>query len=348
MSRRFKYLSPILAIVFILPILGICNAIYAQQPSSRGGERGSRPVWDGIWSTGYGKMEIGQHGNMVVGRYGTENGRIWGTVRDDTLEFEWEINPDGESFDNGEGEFTLEYGGNSFTGSWWYAGGKSSDYEWNGSKTGERIIEGSVSNVDYCVWHGSWNINDGSILFKQEMNSPDVEGEIIFENQHAHFTGHASGWDFNIELDDSGDIPGYASLTMSHDLGTFSGELIREGIEEPVFIIGSFADAGHRSQIDGSWEMSWGETEILQDDLTGIVNGTVRDAEINDQTGAITFEGIVVGEFCLLDWTFTSGDVEISGQAGMSLRSGNSLNGVRWNSDDPEMRTKLSGSRKQD
>ncbi|MCX6647696.1 MAG: hypothetical protein NTY09_15240 [bacterium] len=347
MQNRIIYFSTVTKLACILVILAMGIVLHAQQSTSRGGERGTRPEWDGVWSTDYGEMELGQHGNNVVGRYGAENGRLWGTVSGNTLDFEWEVQPDGGTFDNGTGEFTLGYGGANFTGSYVYSIDTYTENTWNGTRARDRIIEGTLSDVEYCVWHGSWRTDNGAIMFAQDIKSRDVTGEIILNGNHTAFTGTASGWNLDISFENADGISGLGSLTMSPDLGAFSGELIPVSTStgEAANIVGSFIGTNLRSQFAGTWRMTWGDTEILQDDITGIVSGTVRDAEIGDQTGECSIEGIVVGDLCHLNWTLTSAENEISGQADLSKPSEDSINGTWQYTGSSEPGGKLNGKR---
>jgi hypothetical protein len=345
MQIQLKYFSTAARFAYILVILAMGIVLHAQQSTSRGGERGTIPEWDGVWATDYGEMELGQHGNNIVGRYGDENGRLWGTAHGTRLDFEWEVQPEGGTFDNGTGAFTLGYGGANFTGTWAYSYDTSTENSWNGTRSRDRIIEGTLSDVEYCVWHGSWRIDNGAIMFAQDIKSRDVSGEIILNGYHTTFTGTASGWNLDISFEDVEGISGMGNLTMSPDLGSFSGVLISDSDGEAVNLVGTFTSAILRSQFAGTWRLSWGDTEIFQDDITGIVSGTVRDAEIGDMTGECSLEGIAVGDLCHLNWTFTSGETVVSGQADLSKPSSDSIIGT-WNySGSTEPGGKLNGKR---
>ena len=341
--RKFLLIS--FGLIIILLTLATAFSIHAQQSTSRGGERGSGLLWDGIWSTDYGRMELGQHGNIVAGSYGTENGRIWGTVRGSTLEFEWEIHPPGGSFDSGGGEFTLGRGGNEFTGAWWYSGYENTDNAWDGTRIQDRLIEGTYSEVDYCVWHGSWELEDGAMLIEQDIDSTGLDGELIFNREHLRFSGNASGWTIDIEFGSDNETAGTGHLTLSPGLGTFGGELFLDEIVDPMNIFGSFFSPALRSRVDGNWDLTWGETEIFQDDLTGIISGTVPDANIDNEFGECTIEGVVVGDICLIDWTLTGSETDLNGTARFTVHSGDTISGFWWYAGSDDSSGKLSGNR---
>jgi hypothetical protein len=323
------------------------SSSHAQQPPpSRGGERGSQQsLWGGIWSTDYGTIEFGQHGNIVVGYYGTENGRIWGTVRGDKLEYEWEVQPAGGEPSNGDGEFTINPRSDQFTGFYRYAYDDTSRFDWNGSRTGDRIVEGTTADVDYCLWTGFWTFDGGGIIFDQDADSLEVNGEFVKGDLHILFTGTASGWSIDLNFENPDGSLGSGRLTMTASLENFTGEINLDQSGTPISLEGEFKSSRIREDMSGQWRLTWGDAEIVQDDLSGVVSGTIAGAHIGDRNGQCVFDGFIIGDNCIINWTITGSDGQVSGNAKLVFISADSVDGT-WSVEGESASTgKLAGSR---
>lgn len=89
------------------------------------------PDVSGVWETNWGKMEIQQKGKHISGSYDYMEGRIEGSLQNQTLHGTW-IQP------NGEGTFVFEFNESltEFTGSWGYDDDPPSR-NWDGSRPGK-------------------------------------------------------------------------------------------------------------------------------------------------------------------------------------------------------------------
>jgi len=211
----------------------------AQQSTSRGGER--REYWSGIWDTNYGLMELAQDGETVIGFYEPNGGRIRGVAEGGTLSFIWSVLNDDGSTTSGPGEFEVGYDGDSFTG-WWRFEGKGGQEPWEGVRMDERVVTGSLANVDYCLWRGSWNTEYGPVEFTQDLHSSEVEGQFTWLDTDGTLSGAADGWSLEFTWT-SGDSAGDGEFVMSNDLGSFTGSIYGFGDEPLVVREGAFPSA---------------------------------------------------------------------------------------------------------
>jgi hypothetical protein len=90
--------------------------------------------WTGIWETNYGRVELSQTNNAVIGVYILKQGRINGRASDDKLVGEWSEAPSyAPPNDAGEFEIQMDQSGKSFKGKWWKLGSVK-EHEWSGRK----------------------------------------------------------------------------------------------------------------------------------------------------------------------------------------------------------------------
>lgn len=87
--------------------------------------------FSGTWYTTWGQVNLEQNGNQVSGTYEYSNGEIEGTVRGNTLEFEWRE----DTGTYGTGYFVMRADGKGFDGEWKY----HDSFGWEGSWSGEDV-----------------------------------------------------------------------------------------------------------------------------------------------------------------------------------------------------------------
>ncbi len=117
--------------------------------------------WTGVWNTTYGRLELRQAGQDVVGSYDYDQGRLVGTVTETGLVGTWSEAPTYLPPDDA-GDFELNFTDdcNGFEGRWRYGSSGPWWTDWNGSKgqgpisfipaRGEPEIAGSNIVADVC------------------------------------------------------------------------------------------------------------------------------------------------------------------------------------------------------
>jgi hypothetical protein len=96
--------------------------------------------WTGVWNTTYGRLELRQSGQDVVGYYDNDQGRITGTVTETWLVGTWSeaptyLPPD----DAGDFELNFTDGCNGFEGRWRHGSSGPWWTDWNGSRISAQI-----------------------------------------------------------------------------------------------------------------------------------------------------------------------------------------------------------------
>jgi hypothetical protein len=91
------------------------------------------PSFSGSWDTNWGRIEMTQHGNKVMGHYtGQFSGIIDGTVTGSRLNFTWS-QPNGQY---GKGYFDISSDGSTINGSWGVEESDSNGGSWSGTRAG--------------------------------------------------------------------------------------------------------------------------------------------------------------------------------------------------------------------
>ncbi len=79
--------------------------------------------WTGSWETNWGRMDLQQSGDNVTGTYARQSGRMTGRVSGNVLTGQWSEAPTYKApKDEGDYEFAMQTGCNSFDGRWRYTG----------------------------------------------------------------------------------------------------------------------------------------------------------------------------------------------------------------------------------
>lgn len=98
-------------------------------------EKPSNCSWTGNWNTYFGNMTLTQSGNIVVGTYEADSGRINGTAIGNRLLGTWSDAPDytppGQA---GNLEFNMSDNCNSFSGRWRYGSEGNWSTDWSGTR----------------------------------------------------------------------------------------------------------------------------------------------------------------------------------------------------------------------
>jgi hypothetical protein len=90
-------------------------------------------TYQGKWDTKYGSIVLEEIGDRVEGSYSLNDGRIRGTVKDNTLLGKWSQKPSySEPNDAGDVEFRLSDDGKSFKGRWRYGSSDDWKFDWCG------------------------------------------------------------------------------------------------------------------------------------------------------------------------------------------------------------------------
>jgi len=339
-----KFLS---LLFLILPVLLLAHGLPSfGQATSRGGERGTQiPDWDGIWNTTYGDMELAQDTTSIFARYGTEGGRLMGTADGRSVFFDWYINEELAQVPSGTGEFTMNDDNASFKGWYMYSGG-SEEYDWTGTRTGDRELVETRANVDVCFWTGSWETPSAVFIFDQVLGDHNVSGEFLRDGTQGFFDGVASGW--TLEINWQTDIAnGTAVFEMNDDLASFTGSFYPEDSDNESPWNGSFLSPDLRRNYAGIWETSWGPVEFFQDDATGVVNADFEDAAIGGFVGDCSLDGVVVGQRLEFQFSFATTDGDLSGSASVDMDlDGNTFMGSWEGSGADFTGGKISGTRR--
>ena len=91
------------------------------------------PDFSGSWDTNWGRIELTQRGNKVMGHYtGQYTGIIDGTVTGSRLNFTWSQS----NGQYGKGYFDISPDGATISGSWGAQESDSDGGEWNGTRAG--------------------------------------------------------------------------------------------------------------------------------------------------------------------------------------------------------------------
>ncbi len=341
-------MSGIAVLTVILLTIAFCPASLrlAGQPTSRGGERGENVSnWDGIWNTTFGHMELAQSGNRVFGTYRSTDGYIAGTIKSGNLIFTWSERA-GDGFLTGNGGFTLSDNDSSFTGWFKYSNDKEK-FDWTGSRVGDRELEVTRADVDYCLWRGVWVNSCDAIMFSQDIAESTVSGEFIQSGEHGTFSGRADGWTVDIVWETEHDS-GTGHLGMSSDLASFTGLRYRDTKSFEVEWNGEFISAGMRETNSGEWMTDWGKMNFEQEEETGSINAAFLKANIGEMKGSSDLVGVAVGPVCAFEWTLVATDSEIRGRGSLIFSDDNqSFSGWYTIGDGDSSRYELTGNRQQ-
>jgi len=286
----------------------------AERPSSAqatdGEDEGGAPQidWSGVWDTSNGRMDLGQDGNAVAGTWHPNSGRIVGTIEAQTLRIEWTMKDEDGTITSGLGEFVLAENGQTFTG-WRSLEGDSVQEPWEGLRIADRLVGRARADLEFCPWRGAWkDTGSGYIIFKQDVGSPWVTGEFIGGIWgYGTLEGKAYGW--HLEFEYQGDLDtGSATLTMSADMGSFSGRWFSDREVDVLEAEFEFSSTDLREDYSGVWDTDWGEMELALDQETGCLTGSIGDASIPGGEGECEMDGRVVGAGCSFKWELTRDD----------------------------------------
>jgi hypothetical protein len=135
-------------LVLLMVLMGLCLWPAASITSSMSNpvnnpvnntlaEKPSNCSWTGNWNTYFGNMTLKQSGNIVVGAYEADGGRINGTVSGNKLVGTWSDAPSyTPPAQAGDIEFNLSADCNSFSGRWRYG----SEGNWSTNWSGTRVL----------------------------------------------------------------------------------------------------------------------------------------------------------------------------------------------------------------
>lgn len=156
--------------------------------------------WTGTWDTTWGKMYLVQVGNMVIGYYEHDNGKVAGKVIDNKLIGIWLEAPSySPPKDGGEFELTLSPDGTSFTGRWRYGNSGDWNTDWEGKKISDivpsqefnirsekdsisNIIEASTKEKTVISPEEASFYDKGEKVIQSEMNIGPSGGEIVLSD----------------------------------------------------------------------------------------------------------------------------------------------------------------------
>jgi len=107
--------------------------------------------WTGVWNTTYGRLDLRQSGQDVIGSYDYDEGRFVGTITETGLVGTWSEAPTYLPPDDA-GDFVLNFTDDcdSFVGRWRYGSSGPWWTDWNGSRGSAlitSILEGDVSGT---------------------------------------------------------------------------------------------------------------------------------------------------------------------------------------------------------
>lgn len=102
--------------------------------------------WTGVWNTTYGRLELRQSGQDVIGSYDYDQGRFVGTITETGLVGTWSEAPTYLSPDDA-GDFVLNFTDdcNGFVGRWRYDSSGPWRTDWNGSRGSAPIASDSAA-----------------------------------------------------------------------------------------------------------------------------------------------------------------------------------------------------------
>ena len=341
-------IKPIFLVLTLIVTALIAASGTEAQVESRGGEhRAVYPSWDGVWSTSYGRMELAQDGAEVVGYYSSDegDGRVYGDAKNFVFFGTWTLDLE-YSPTQGPIEFTISEDGLSFNGWWAFDTDPKTRNEWTGSKIGERELEEELSDVDYCLWRGAWEFDDGIFIFEQNPNESSVKGELLLLGSQSTFEGSADGWGLDIEFQGQW-LSGTGHLEMDPSLDKFSGWFQYIANDERLGWSGKFVSGTIREDFSGPWMTDFGEMEITQSSNTGDVATSIENARVGEWRGRFELEGIVLGPVLSYTWKIETSDGTIDGSGELRMsEDGKSFNGQLGVNDDKYLKIKVKGLRK--
>ena len=338
------YIKPIFLVLTLIVTAVFAVPATEAQVESRGGEhKVVYPSWDGVWSTSYGRMELAQDGTEVVGYYSSDegNGRIYGDAKNYVFIGTWTLDIE-DSPTQGPIEFTISEDGLSFTGWWAFDTDLKTRNEWTGSKIGERELEEELSDVDYCLWRGAWEFDDGIFIFEQDIGSTDVTGRFLFNGLPYEFSGTADGWGLDFKAGD-----GSGHLDMDSSLGSFTGWFDERNSGEQTGLSGVFTSGETMVDFSGTWQTDLGIMEFTQQPDTGVVTSSMENTTIGEWNGRFELDGIVMGPLLSCTWNIETDSGTINGWGQFRLSDdGKSLNGRLSSTSEPGLLFKVKGFRK--
>jgi len=256
--------------------------------------------WSGIWETSYGRMELSQVGNRIVGFYEPNFGRVYGIARGRVCDLDWSVVIDGVS-SGGTAQFKLLADDISFEGDWSFSGAREK-YGWSGLRTADRLVSGELAQPDYCLWRGRWDIVDGVIYFEQDPGSDEVTGYIYMSEEMTYnLSGKSDGWYLNLNYSGNGES-GTGTLIMLSDLSGFTGSIENSGSGEVSELEGTFSSVRNREDFSGTWITGWGLLELRPGSNEDHYEGTVREATISGSSGTIYLDAFTAGDMMWFTW----------------------------------------------
>lgn len=131
-------------LILLMALMGLCLWPAASITSPEISPANNTPVvlpsncsWTGNWNTYFGNMTLTESGNIVVGTYEADGGRINGTVSGNKLIGTWSDAPTyTPPTQAGDIEFNLSEDCNSFSGRWRYG----SEGNWSTNWSGTRVL----------------------------------------------------------------------------------------------------------------------------------------------------------------------------------------------------------------
>ncbi len=349
-SKRYFLLVTyaMIALVICLINQGEYSRLYAQNATSHGGERDTRIAdFDGIWDSSYGKIELAQVDLEVFGRYESSEGKglIEGTVEASVLTYIWTLYPEDAPVVTGNGEFRMEGSGESYEGWWVYEGEKKNRNDWNATRYGDREIEETRPELDFCLWRGAWNTGSGAIIIEQTSGSNEVTGQFMHDEIVADFTGIADGWELEIEWV-SERRSGDALLEMNTSLDTFTGSISSNDGSYLADWTGDFTGTEEYQNFSGTWDLSWGRTVLTSDTNSGALTGVVESAKLGRLKGECIIDGVVLVNTCVFTWSLDTRDGTTTGTGFMSIQEDDGELSGSWDLDGGSASGYLSGTRR--
>jgi len=343
------YIKPFFLVLTLIVTAVMAVSGTEAQVESRGGEHTVvYPSWDGIWSTNYGRMELAQDGTEVVGFYTSDegDGRIFGTAKDYKFKGTWTLVREGFPT-QGPIEFTISEDGLSFTGWWAFDTDLKTRNNWSGSKIGERELVEELSDVDYCLWRGAWEFDDGIFIFEQEISETQVTGQLLLNGNVYNLEGTANGWGLDINYENQIDA-GSGHLDMDPSLDSFTGWVKNSFTGEHSDLTGTFLSGNLREDFSGTWMTDIGEMEITPVSSSGEINVTIENAVVGQWQGSLrTIRGEVLGPTLSFKWLIRASEILMDGSGELTMSDdGKSFNGRLWGTGGVDFTVKVKGFRK--
>lgn len=268
----------------------------------------------GQWSTNWGVMKLVQEGNVIVGTYEWDNGRIEGILDGYNFKGNWSEPPTYECPNlKGGFNFNISITGQSFEGSWSYCDLMEAGV-WMGTKT----TQPGVTSVN-----GSWKVDNGILLLEEgngkiagnyieglNENPIRLYGDIVKDDNLNKFTVEGE-WTKSPTKEcpsDKGKIYMEFDIPINNTkiyLLDCDGNIDKTKMFEGVRIAGP-----KPLNVSGNWESNVGKIEFIQND--GIVIGSYK-------IGKASIEGRIVGNMLIGKWyeagnyscPYDSGDVQL-------------------------------------